>query len=276
MRRANLVGDFLRARRAQLSPEEAGLPARAGRRVSGLRREEVALLAGVSSDYYTRLEQGRSLPSVQVAQALAHALQLDAAATNYLHQLVSRVPEEGEIDPTESQRSDSRLQTLLDQWPTTPAWVSDRYADVHAANALATAVNPACTTGNNMLRSLFRDEAAMREVYVDFDRVAAAAVASLRARNGVDVDDRRLSEMISELSNESALFARLWSRHDVRFATEVLGIIRLQHPVAGPLEFHTDSMIVVGNVGTVLNVYYADPGSATERNIRQLLTTPPR
>jgi transcriptional regulator with XRE-family HTH domain len=239
----------------------------------GLRREEVAMLAGVSSDYYTRLEQGRSLPSVQVAQALARALHLDAAATSHLHQLARRVPDD---DSKDNDPSGGRLQTLLDQWAATPAWVSDRYADVHAANALATALNPACRPGDNVLRGLFRDEVEMREMYVDYDRVATAAVASLRARNGADMDDCRLSALITEMSDESALFSRLWSRHDVRFHTEGLGVIRLRHPVAGPLEFRTESMIVVGGVGTVLTVYFADPESATARNVAQLLATAPR
>ena len=122
MRQANLLGEFLRARRAQLHPEEVGLPARDGRRVSGLRREELALLAGVSSDYYTRLEQGRSLPSLQVSQALAEALKLDAAATRHLHQLARGAPEYRFED--QDTNSAQGLQTLLDQWPTTPAWVS--------------------------------------------------------------------------------------------------------------------------------------------------------
>jgi transcriptional regulator with XRE-family HTH domain len=165
MRQANLLGEFLRARRAQLHPEEVGFPARHGRRVPGLRREELAMLASVSSDYYTRLEQGRSLPSPHVTQALAQALKLDAAATSHLHQLARGAPEQRRDD--DDTPSAHGLQTLLDQWSATPAWVSDRYAQVLAANALMTALNPAFTPGSNALRALFVDEAAMRELYVD-------------------------------------------------------------------------------------------------------------
>src|SRR4029077_7805228 len=131
------------ARRAQLHPEEVGLPARDGRRVPGLRREELAMLAGMSSDYYTRLEQGRSLPSLHVTQALAQALKLDAAATSHLHQLARRSPEHRRDD--DDTPSADGLQILLDQWSATPAWVSDRYARVLAANAVVTSLNPACT-----------------------------------------------------------------------------------------------------------------------------------
>jgi transcriptional regulator with XRE-family HTH domain len=274
MRQSNLLGEFLRARRAQLHPEGVGLPARNGRRVPGLRREELAALAGVSSDYYTRLEQGRSLPSFQVTQALARALQLDAAATGHLHQLARRAPEHrGDDADTPSAQG---LQTLVDQWSATPAWVSDRYAQIIAANALVTLLNPACTPGSNALRELFADEARMREIFVDYEDVAAAAVASLRARNGAELDDCRLSELVNEISSESALFARLWSRHEVRFHTDGLGTLRLRHPVAGTMELHVESMVVNGRVGTVLSVYYAEPGSTTARKLADLSSAPTR
>ena len=271
MRQANLLGEFLRARRAQLHPEEVGLPARDGRRVSGLRREELALLAGVSSDYYTRLEQGRSLPSLQVSQALAEALKLDAAATRHLHQLARGAPEYRSEDTDTN--SAQGLQTLLDQWPTTPAWVSNRYTQVLAANTLATTLSPACSPGTNALRTLVLDEAAMREIYIDYEEVVAAAVASLRARNSADLDDCQLAEFVSDLANESTLFARLWSRHDVRFHTDGLQTIRLRHPGLGPMEFRIRSLIVNGMVGAVLTVYYADPETATARTLADLSST---
>jgi hypothetical protein len=151
--------------------------------------------------------------------------------------------------------------------------VSDRYAQIVAANELMTALNPAFTPGSNALRALFVDEAAMRDVYVDYEDVAAAAVASLRTRNGAELDDRQLSELVSNLAHESTLFARLWSRHDVRFHTDGLDVIRLRHPVAGPMEFHVESMVVNGRLGTVLSVYYADPNSATARKLAELSST---
>jgi transcriptional regulator with XRE-family HTH domain len=231
------------------------------------------MLASVSSDYYTRLEQGRSLPSPHVTHALAQALRLDAAATSHLHELARPAPEHRR-DDDDTPPADG-LQTLLDQWPT-PAWVSDRHAQVLAANALMTSLNPACAPGSNMLKALFVDEAAMREIYVDYEDVAAAAVASLRTRNGAELDDRHLSELVSELADESTLFARLWSRHDVRFHTDGLDIIRLRHPVAGPMEFHVESMVVNGRVGTVLSVYYADRDSPTAHRLAELSSTAAR
>jgi transcriptional regulator with XRE-family HTH domain len=238
------------------------------RRVSGLRREELAMLAGVTSDYYTRLEQGRSLPSEHVTRALAQALRLDEAATGHLHQLARRVPE-SHVDDDES--SSRALQPLLDQWTLTPAWVSDRYAEIHAANALATALNPYCTPGGNALKALFVEEGVMREIYVDYDEVAQEGVASLRARNGADVDDRQLTDLVTELSRESTHFARLWSQHDVRFHTDRLRILRLRHKVAGRMEFRMESMLISGSAGSLLTVYYADPASATARNVSRLL-----
>ena len=121
--------------------------------------------------------------------------------------------------------------------------------------------------------ALFVDEAAMREIYVDYDDVAAAAVASLRTRNGADLDDGQLSELVSELAHESTLFAQLWSRHDVRFHTDGLYVIRLRHPVAGRMEFHVQSMLVIGRVGTLLSAYYADPDSETARKLAELSST---
>ena len=156
------------------------------------------MLAAVSPDYYTRLEQGRSLPSLHVTQALAQALKLDAAATSHLHQLARHAPEDRRSD--DATPSADGLQTLLDQWSATPAWVSDRHAQVLAANALMTSLNPAFAPGSNALRALFVDEPAMREIYVDYEDVASAAVASLRARNGAELGDRQLSELVSELA----------------------------------------------------------------------------
>jgi transcriptional regulator with XRE-family HTH domain len=232
------------------------------------------MLAGLSTDYYTRLEQGRSLPSVQVTEALARALMLDSAATHHLHEL-ARAPE-SRPDGDDTLSADG-LQALLDQWPATPAWASDRHAQVIAANALATSLYPACTPGGNMLKALFADEAGMRELWVDYDEVAAAAVASLRARNGAELDDSQLSELVRELSEESTLFARLWSRHDVRFhVAGVLNIVRLRHPDAGPMEFQTESMLVNGRVGTLLTVYYTEPDSPTAHKLTQLSSTSPR
>ena len=228
------------------------------------------MLADVSSDYYTRLEQGRSLPSLQVTQALARALKLDAPATSHLYQLARHAPEHRRYDDdTPSARG---LQTLIDQWSATPAWVSDRHAQVLAANALMTSLNAAFTPGSSALRALFVDEPAMRELYVDYEDVAAAAVASLRARNGAELDDCQLSE----LANESTLFARLWSRHDVRFHTDGLDIIRLRHPVVGPMEFHVQSMVLNGRVGTLLSAYYTEPDSTTARKLAELSSTAAR
>jgi transcriptional regulator with XRE-family HTH domain len=186
--RANALGDYLRARREQLRPDDVGLLPGARRRVPGLRREEVATLAGISSAYYLRLEQGRDThPSGQVVEALAQALRLDRKATEYLQQLARSTgsrPRQSTV-----QTVTQRLRQLIDQIPF-PAMVCNRYLDVLAANAYARALTPGATPGRNRMCSVFLDPAA-RERFVNWDELTDIAVCEFREAAG-DLDDPRV------------------------------------------------------------------------------------
>src|SRR6201997_4182615 len=163
--KANALGDYLRARRQQVRPEDVGLVAGARRRVAGLRREELAMLAGISAEYYLRLEVGRDKnPSAQVVEALARALRLDIKATRYLHQLAN--PVISRWDQSVLDAVVEGLDELIDQLPF-PAIVASRYQDVLAANPIAQALSPGFTPGQNFLRWRLLDPA--RELYVDWD-----------------------------------------------------------------------------------------------------------
>jgi transcriptional regulator with XRE-family HTH domain len=263
----NLLGEFLRARREQLSPEDIGLSTYGNRRVSGLRREELAKLAEVSPDYYVRIEQGRQLPSEQVTRALARALQLDDTATAYLHDL-ARQPPDSRDGGRSSEMAGLALQTLVDQWTTTPAWVSDRCAECIAANLLATELNPSFQRGRNTLREMFLHEEAKREIFINYEECVSAAVASLRARTGGHLNDPKVASYVGELEAESRLFAQLWARHEVRF--HAAGYKILRHPIVGRLDFLSETMTVNDTDGYVMTLYYAEPGSETSRKVSEL------
>jgi transcriptional regulator with XRE-family HTH domain len=264
----NRIGRFLRARRELVRPEEVGLPDLGRRRVPGLRREELALLAGVSADYYVRLEQGRDQhPSEQVLDALARALRLDDDATAHLHELARPAPRRRRRSPARPERVRPGLAALLDSWPGTPALVLGRRMDVLASNALAAALHPACATGGNMLRMVFLDLHA-RDVYPDLEAIAADTVAALRAAVGPDLDDPALTDLVGELSLKSKEFRRLWARHDVRDKTH--GTKRILHPQVGELELHYESFAVNGSDGQMLVTYHAEPGSRSARALALL------
>ncbi|MGW0212536.1 MmyB family transcriptional regulator, partial [Streptomyces sp. NPDC003233] len=179
MDRTNALGEFLRARRALVRPEQVGLPGGGLRRVPGLRREEVAMLAGISSDYYLRLEQGRDRnPSVQVLQAIAGVLRLDADATAHLVGLAQDRPGPGVRSGRRTQQVPASLLQLIDGWPRNPAYVQNRYTDCLAANALATALTPNYRPGVNLLRAVFLDPAE-RELRRDWEDLTEEGVANL-------------------------------------------------------------------------------------------------
>jgi transcriptional regulator with XRE-family HTH domain len=215
MAKENALGEFLRARRAQVRPEELGLLAGGARRVTGLRREEVALLAGVSKDYYVRLEQGRERhPSAQVLDALARGLALDDDAVAHLHRLARPAPD-GRLRARRREQVGPNLLRLMDGWPGTPAVVLGRCLTVLAHNALGKALFDGHTHRGDLVRLVFLDPDA-REFYPDWERVAVNTVGGLRAAAGLDPDDPRLIETVGELSVKSAEFRRLWARHDIR------------------------------------------------------------
>lgn len=270
MSRSTPLGEFLRARREALTPKDAGLPEYGRRRVKGLRREEVAMLAGMSGDYYVRLEQGReSSPSPQVVEAVARALSLDEEATEHLRRLVR--PPAWRRDDTDD-RVSPQLLRLMDGWPTSPAFVLGPALDILAANALATALHEGFTTGN-MARMVFIDPAG-RTFYRDWERSAHSCVAELRAAYGHDPESARVNRLVDELSSASPAFAGLWARHEVRPKTQEAK--HLRHPRVGDLDLRFSSFTVNGAPHQQLVVYQAEPASATAAAFERLRSSAAR
>lgn len=267
---ATSIGEYLRARRELVRPDEVGIPDSGRRRVAGLRRDELALLAGISTEYYTRLEQGTDHhPSAQVLDAIARALRLDPDATAHLHELVApsairrRRPRRPEQVPPSVRR-------LLASWPGNPAFVSGRFMDVLAANPLMTAISPMYTPGRNVLRAAFLDS-AVHDLFCDAEDRLQNVVSALRASVGPDVDDPQLTDLIGELSLKSSDFRRLWARHDVK-PHAGSGIHQMRHPQVGDLELHYDKFHLAGADRQMLTVYQAEPGSRSEQALRLLAT----
>jgi transcriptional regulator with XRE-family HTH domain len=264
--RANALGDYLRARREQLCPQDCGLVAGARRRVAGLRREEVATLAGISCAYYLRLEQGRDIhPSGQVVEALARALQLDFNATEHLHRLAGTSPGRQRESAPETAAND--LDRLIDQFPM-PAVVATRCQDVLAANAIARALSPGFTPGENFLRWRLLAPAA-RDFFVDWDDATEVAVNGLREVAGVDMDDPRLCDLIDELSVSSDRFRELWARAGVGHRG---GLVHMRHPTVGDIYLHRTKLGVPQSGEQQLLIYYAEPGSESAEALERLRT----
>lgn len=263
----NALGHFLGARRKLLPPRQAGLAPEGRRPSPGLRRKELAVLAGVSLPYYTRLEQGRDRhPSAQVVAALGRALRLDDEALGYLRQLAGHDADQHRA-PAESVRPG--LPGLLGQLDGLPAVVFGRYTDVLAANRLAQALHVGYTPGQNVLRFLFRDRRA-RERYTDWPAVARQAVATLRADCGLHPDDMVLQELVSDLSGHSDEFRELWARHDVDAFTA--GQLRYNNPFVGPITLSYEVFAVTGCPGQSIGIAYPVAGSADERSLGMLKT----
>ncbi|MFI6047166.1 helix-turn-helix transcriptional regulator [Nocardia sp. NPDC051321] len=262
----NRLGEFLRARRELVRPEDFGMSGGGQRRVAGLRREEVAMLAGMSADYYVRLEQGRDKhPSEQVVVALARVFALDEEGVAHLRELARPVVRRRRA-PQRPERVSLGLLALMEAWPNTPALVLGRHLDVLAANPLAVAVNACSVPGINQVRMMFLDPEA-RNVYPDWAIHAAETVASLRASAG-DLDDPRLTELVGELSLKSDDFRRLWARHDIRGKTA--GKKRFRNPMVGELALAYETFSVNGAPGQLLVAYHAEPGSESERALALL------
>lgn len=254
----NHLGNFLRARRAGLLPKDVGMASYGTRRVAGLRREEVAVLAGVNADYYTRLEQGRERnPSPQVLDALARALHLDSDTRAHLYRLAGSAPEEEPPAPT-AERVGPALRQLMDGYSHTPAFVMTRTLDLLAANALADALFAPFSPADNLARMAFADPAG-RHFYSDWDRVARATVANLRQAAGFDPDDPRLRHLVRTLAEHSTDFARLWNAHTVQGKTQ--DAKDLLHPDVGPLALTYQAFDVRDAPGQQLVIYHAEPGS---------------
>jgi transcriptional regulator with XRE-family HTH domain len=264
---ANALGRYLRVRRARVRPDAAGVPGQGNRRVPGLRREEVAFLAGVSSDYYVRLEQGRDRqPSEQVLLAIARALQLDEDATAYLLQLAKPPSPRGRRIRRPEKVSDG-IRTLISSWPMTSAYVHGKYMDILAANDLATALCPFITPGRNAILDAFT-EPEMRELRPDWDVMTARAVPHLRSIIGAETGDPRLVELVGELSLRSERFRTLWARQDVKH--KATGTSLFNHPQVGSLELNYERLLIPGSGMQALVTYHAQPGSESEERLRLL------
>ncbi len=241
-------GEYLRRRRAELQPTDVGLPDTAFRRVQGLRREEVARLAGVSTDYYTRLEQGRDLsPSEAVLDALARALELDDAGRAHLQHL-AHPARRARRQTRAVQRVRPSVQSMLDAWTGQPAFVLGRRGDVLATNALARALltdfDAMPYRDRNLTRWILLDPAA-RDLYVDWAQIASEMVAILRLDAGAHPDDACTTELVGELTLKSPEFSRWWSQHKVLDRT--WGHKRFRHPIVGRLEIDYEALHLSGD-----------------------------
>ena len=254
----NPLGAFLRARRELVTPQQAGVPDVGVRRVPGLRREEVAMLAGISADYYLRLERGRDRnPSLQVLESIARVLQLDDAHFAHLLTLVEQAPRQYRSRPRTESPPAGALK-LLDGM-VQPAFIEDRYFDVLASNRLARALSPGLAVGGNQLRDLFLDPAE-QALHPDWESVTECFIANLRLAVGNDITDPRFIELTGELSLASPLFRRLWARHEIRGQRGTP--IRINHPQVGEMTLNRERLSIGGAEGLMLVAYHADAGSA--------------
>ncbi|GIE94602.1 helix-turn-helix transcriptional regulator [Paractinoplanes rishiriensis] len=270
------VRDFLTSRRAKINPERAGLPVTGQRRVPGLRRSEVAALAGMSVEYYAKLERGTLAGvSAGVLDAIARALQLDEAERAHLLRLAHeadgsnavlrprRRPKRWQVRPS--------LQWSLDAVTTAPVIVGNNRSDLLAANPLGRALYSELYTGPagppNFARFTFLDSAA-RRFYPDWGLAADMTVANLRTAAGKDPHDKSLHDLVGELSTRSDDFRRRWGSHDVR--THGTGVKHFHHPVVGGLELAYESMDLRAEPDLTMTIYAAEPDSPTEDALRLL------
>lgn len=252
------LGEYLRARRAQVTPADVDLPTTGQRRVAGLRREEVALLAGLSVDYYTRLEQGRERrPSPQVVDALAAALRLPEDARHHLFRLAALSPRD---HGTSDARVDPALLQLMSMWPHNPAIVYNRAYDVLASNQIADALFSQWAHSTNLMHVVFTEPGA-RTFYADWAAVAADAVAGFRHGHGQAPNDPRIRTVLTELLQDSPEFAELWTRHDARRKSAQRKHFR--HPEVGPLTLAMQTFDVRSTPGQELVVYHAEAGTTS-------------
>jgi transcriptional regulator with XRE-family HTH domain len=269
------IREFLSTRRARISPEQAGLPVYGAdrRRVPGLRRSEVASLAGISPEYMTKLERGNATGvSESVIEGLAHALQLDEAERTHLEDLlrVAGSTRQPRRRPA-SQRVRPTVQRILDAMTGTPAFALNGRLDVLAANDLGVALyapvlaDPARPA--NTARFVFLDPHAT-EFFRDYDKAANDTVALLRAEAGRDPYDRDLSDLIGELSTRSDEFRRRWAAHNVRIHTS--GVKLLHHPVVGDLDLPFESFPLPADRSQSLLIYTAEPGSPSQDSLHLL------
>lgn len=261
------LGEFLRARRSVTAPLQGTGEWPGRRRIQGMRREEVAVLAGVSTDYYTRLEQGRERhPSEQVLDALARALRLDDDGKVHLNAL-ARPPAQASRQNRWSEEVSVNLLRLMDGWAHTPAMVLDRGLCMLAENRLTRLLFSDMTPGDSLVRFVFLTPAS-RTFYAEWEKVARNGVAAVHAATGTDPDDPKITAMIAELSERSPDFRRLWARHDVQVKTG--DVKHFRHSLVGELSLTYETFNVNSAPGQQLLIYQAEPGSASERALRRL------
>ena len=271
------VREFLISRRAKVSPELAGIPAGPGRRVAGLRRSEVAMLAGVSVEYYAKLERGAIAgASASVLDAIARALQLDETERAHLLDLARAadgIPTSGRTRrraPTNPATRPS-LHWALAAIGDGVAFVRNPHQDILATNELGRAFySPLIGDGGrtpNLARFQFLDPAS-HEFYPDWDLFAEMCVAIMRAEAGRDPHDKALQDLVGELSTRSDVFRRLWGAHDVR--THGAGTKRFVHPIVGEVTLAYEELAITAEPGHILMVYTAEPGSPSAERLRLL------
>ncbi|GAB3930712.1 helix-turn-helix transcriptional regulator [Kribbella albertanoniae] len=266
MREHNHLGEFIKARRDLLRPADVGLAGPPSLRTTGLRREDLATLAGISADYLSRLEQGRERnPSHRVIKALAEVLHLDAEATEHLHRLAH--PQLA-VDRSLSEEVNPDLSRMLAAWPDTPAMILGSGLDVLSASPLAAALYAPAGPRPNLLLFTFLNPAA-REFYVDWEIVATKAVAGLHAVSSTPCEaSARRRALVARLCDESPDFAQMWVKHEVR--QPKYDVVRLRHPVVGRLDLAYQTLTVNAAPWQLLHVYQAATGSAAEEALRQL------
>lgn len=270
------IREFLTSRRAKVTPQQAGIPAYGSRRVAGLRRGEVAVLAGVSVEYYTRLERGNlSGVSASVLDAVARALQLDDTERAHLRDLAEAANTPTATAPARRRPAQPKVRPsvhhLLAAMTATPAFVRNHLFDIVAVNPLGRALYSPMYSGRtapvNSARFIFLDSRAP-EFFVGWERVARDTVGALRVQVGRKPYDRELSNLIGELSTRSDEFRVWWGAHDVyvhRHATK-----RFRHPVVGEIELTAEAMPLSGDADQTFVAYSAEPGTPAEDSLRVL------
>lgn len=267
------LADFLRRARSQVDPSRAGLPADGRvRRVPGLRREEVALLAGVSTDYYTRLEQGRRItPSTGVVDSIARALDLDGAGRTHLGNLIGRRSAAAPRRAAPVQRVRPGLYQFLDALENQPALILGRRSDILATNRMSRALfadfDQFLPRDRNYARWMFLGDEP-RNLFLDWEIQARAAVESLRLEVGHDPDDRATRALVDDLIDKSDDFRQWWSQHRVYQRT--YGSKRLRHPVVGELTVEYETLILPDDPEQTLFVYTTEPGTSSRQAINVL------
>lgn len=271
----NDVSEFLRSRRAKVTPEQVNLIVGANRRVPGLRREEVATLASVSVDYYARLERGNLTGvSDEVLESIAHALRLDEAETAHLFDLARAAqpgPARRRRAVTPAQQIRPSLQRFMDAITGAPTWVRNERMDLITANPLGRALFSPLFTDPvrpvNNARFVFLNPESLN-FYLDWEQGANDIVATLRGYAGRQPHNKGLSDLVGELATRSEEFRTRWAAHNVRFHRT--GTKRMHHPVVGDLELSYEAMELPANPGWTMFAYTAEPGSASDERLKLL------